>query len=480
MLKPHPLLIQGGMGAGVSGWHLARTVARLGHLGVVSGTALDVILARKLQQGDPGGHLRRALSAFPDGQMAESILRRYYIAGGKRSVEPYRRTPLPSAPLRRDLEELLIAANYCEVFLARDGHDGLIGINFLEKIQTTLLPSLYGAMLAGVDIVLMGAGIPWQVPGVLDALQRQERVQYRLTVTGAVPGEDHQVEFEPGAYPRLASQTLRRPAFLAIVASSTLAAALLKRATGTIEGFVIEGHTAGGHNAPPRGALRLDEHGQPVYGERDVVDLEAFRGFGLPFWLAGGYGDPSRVTEALDAGAAGVQVGTAFALCEESGVDPLLRGRLLERVRSGTAEVYTDPTASTTGFPFKVAQLEGTMSEERVCRERSRLCDLGYLRQLYRKDDGSIGYRCPGEPVESFVAKGGRIEDTHGRKCLCNGLLATIGLGQTRPSGYQERPIVTAGDALKDIARTYLRGGPSYTAADVIDLLTRTPSAPLP
>ena len=35
------------MGAGVSGWQLARAVARQGRLGVVSGTALDVILARR-------------------------------------------------------------------------------------------------------------------------------------------------------------------------------------------------------------------------------------------------------------------------------------------------------------------------------------------------------------------------------------------------------------------------------------------------
>ena len=60
-----PWLIQGGMGEGVSGWRLARAVARTGQLGVVSGTALDTLLIRVLQSGDPGGHLRRALAAFP-------------------------------------------------------------------------------------------------------------------------------------------------------------------------------------------------------------------------------------------------------------------------------------------------------------------------------------------------------------------------------------------------------------------------------
>jgi len=38
-----PTIIQGGMGAGVSGWRLAKAVAQCGQLGVVSGTALEMI-----------------------------------------------------------------------------------------------------------------------------------------------------------------------------------------------------------------------------------------------------------------------------------------------------------------------------------------------------------------------------------------------------------------------------------------------------
>ena len=60
----YPVVIQGGMGAGISSWLLANAVARLGQLGVVSGTALDLILSRRLQSGDPGGHMRRALKNF--------------------------------------------------------------------------------------------------------------------------------------------------------------------------------------------------------------------------------------------------------------------------------------------------------------------------------------------------------------------------------------------------------------------------------
>ena len=53
------------MGVGISNWRLASAVSRLGQLGVVSGTALDQVLARRLQDGDPGGHVRRSLARFP-------------------------------------------------------------------------------------------------------------------------------------------------------------------------------------------------------------------------------------------------------------------------------------------------------------------------------------------------------------------------------------------------------------------------------
>lgn len=94
-----PTIIQGGMGAAVSNWRLARAVSRLGQLGVVSGTALDLIFARRLQDGDLGGHMRRGLDQFPIPEIAERVWDRYYIPGGKAEKAPYkscRRTRLPS------------------------------------------------------------------------------------------------------------------------------------------------------------------------------------------------------------------------------------------------------------------------------------------------------------------------------------------------------------------------------------------------
>ena len=463
-----PKIIQGGMGVAVSGWKLARAVSRLGQLGVVSGTGLATVLARNLQVGDPTGKFRHALQHFPVPGVADRVLAQYFIPGGKAPDAPFKLAAQPTLRYGAPLLELTVAANFVEVFLAKEGHDGLVGINFLEKMQLPTLPSLYGAMLAGVDHILMGAGIPRSIPGALDRLAKGEPAELKIDVADALPGEDFLSTFDPQAFCSGAAPALKRPQFLGIVASATLAMTLAKKASGRVDGFVVEGDTAGGHNAPPRGPLQLSAGGEPVYGPRDVADLEKIRELGLPFWLAGSYGQPGKLAEALRLGAAGIQVGTAFAFCAESGIQPELKEQAIQLSRAGTARVFTDPVASPTGFPFKVFQLGSTLSAADQYAARTRICDLGYLRHLYRKPDGTPGYRCPAEPIDDFIKKGGTSTDAEGRKCLCNGLVANIGLGQVRADYRLELPLLTAGDNVTQIARFLKPGSDSYTAADVI------------
>jgi len=59
-----PKIIQGGMGVAISDWNLARAVSMQGHLGVVSGTGIALIMIARLMDGDIGGHIRRALGHF--------------------------------------------------------------------------------------------------------------------------------------------------------------------------------------------------------------------------------------------------------------------------------------------------------------------------------------------------------------------------------------------------------------------------------
>ena len=459
------------MGVGVSNWKLAQAVSRLGQLGVVSGTALDQVLVRRLADGDEGGHMRRGFDAFPFPEMAKRIWTEYFQAGGKPAGTPYPTTPMHQRRDSRNLIELLMVSNFVEVFLAREGHLNKVGVNFLEKVQLPHLASIYGAMLAGVGYVLMGAGIPLHIPGVLDNFAAGKAAEYKLAVTGAPADADTMMRFDPGEYARGPLPVLERPKFLAIVSSNTLASTMLRRASGPVDGLIIESPTAGGHNAPPRGKGALDPTGQPVYGERDRVDVAELRRLGVPFWLAGGYGSAQKLCEALAEGAAGVQVGTAFAFSEESGLRHDLKKMLVVQASQGTAKVFTDPVASPTGFPFKVAQLAGTYSDAGVAVARTRLCDLGYLREAYWTDDGKIAYRCPAEPESSYLTKGGAVEQTTGRKCLCNALLANIGYPQTRADGVAEPPLVTVGDDVNRVAAFLAPGHDSYTAADVVTSL---------
>ena len=99
------------------------------------------------------------------------------------------------------------------------------------------------------------------------------------------------------------------------------------------------------------------------------------------------------------------------------------------------------------------------------------MCDLGYLRTPYRTPEGGIGYRCPAEPVADYVAKQGPAEDTPGRRCLCNGLLATVGLGQHRRDGYVEPPLVTLGQDLGFLPHLLSPGASGYSAKEVIEYL---------
>ena len=474
MKLKHPILIQGGMGIAVSGWQLAKSVSQTGQLGIVSGTAINSVLVRRLQDGDIGGHSRRALAAFPSQNIAQKVLADYFIEGGKAPEKSYKRSPMFSLDSSVGLLQLTVASSFVEVWLAREGHDGLVGINLLEKIHLPNLACLYGAMLAGTDYVIMGAGIPREIPGALDLFAKNERATLKVPVAGS--NEDAITSFDPKL---VMEQTplapLKRPFFLPIVSSAVLAMNLKKKSNGRVDGFIVEGPLAGGHNAPPRGPMKLNERGEPIYGVRDEVSLEDMAALELPFWMAGDFAYPNKLKEVQALGAQGIQVGTLFAFSEESGVDQDLKHEAIHTVLHSTAPeggwIFTDPRSSPTGFPFKAARIPGSISEPAIYAERKRICDLGYLRHQYRREDGTIGQRCPAEPVSDYIKKGGLEEDTVGRKCLCNSLMADIGMAQIQAGARKEMHLLTAGDDLNKIARVMKPGAETYSAKEVVAYL---------
>lgn len=468
---PPPAVIQGGMGVNVSSYGLARTVAAAGGLGVISGVAPDLLLARWLQDGDPTGEVRSAMAGYPDQAFVGETLDRYFLDGGRPRGTAYR--PIPKLDLNQKPAAVRLSAlgAYVQVALAKTGHDGVVGINLLEKVQLWTPAALLGAVLAEVDVVLVGAGVPTHLPRVLNALSACEPMTLPIDVAGSHSGESWSITVDPAAVVPGLAAPLKRPFFLAIVSSNILGTYLARDETTRPDGFVVELPNAGGHNAPPR-RLELDEGGEPIYGPRDDVDLAKIDTIGLPFWVAGGYATPAKLREAQAAGAVGVQIGTAFALSDESGMTPPVRTVLRQRVLADTLRVRTDPLASPTGFPFKVAQVPGTVADPTTYGARERICDLSYLRTPYRRDDGTVGYRCASEPVDAYVRKGGDAADTVGRMCLCNGLAATAGLAQVRGDDTVEPYLVTLGADRAQLTGLLELHPHGWSAVDVMQWLT--------
>lgn len=460
-----PELIQGGMGVGVSGWELARSVAIAGErldkrvLGVVSGTGLPIIMINRLQEGN--ADTVRALKAF-NPEIAQELFDEFLPREKKLPGQRYKLSPKPEVlvtgtqAIKDKMNKIAIAAAFVEVWLAKEGHNGPIGINVLEKVQLMHLPTILGAMKAGVDVLVVGAGIPHQIPQVLENFSKNEKASYRLDVMGSK--DKIELTLDPKKYVTK-EQMLKKPEFYAIISHHALAMRLNN--TIEVDGFVVEGPTAGGHNAPARNK-EVDAKGQPIYGDRDKPDLEKILELNKPVWLAGSYA--TRLNEAKQSGAAGIQVGSIFALSNESGLTESAKHLLRSKIKDNTLDVVTSAVASPTGYPIQLAQVEGTLTDKEIYKKRDRVCSMGYLVEPRFDENGRPVFLCPAEPVKAFVRKGGKKEDTVDKVCICNGLGVAVGQGQVG-----EDPIYTLGkdlDPIRDILKTSVDGG--YSAEDVV------------
>jgi nitronate monooxygenase len=133
-------------------------------------------------------------------------------------------------------------------------------------------------------------------------------------------------------------------------------------------------------------------------------------------------------------------------------------------------------TYSPTGFSFKVVQLHDTLSEDDVYVDRKRVCDIGMLQQRgFNKPDEqgqrTLFQRCPAGPIETYVKKRGMERNTDERRCLCNGLLSCVGLGQVKEIHgelVEEPAIVTLGSRLDGVRRLSRQGQSHYYVQDVV------------
>jgi nitronate monooxygenase len=311
-------------------------------------------------------------------------------------------------------------------------------------------------MLAGIDVVLIGAGFPTDIPEIIDAFVSGNAGKMFIPISD----KKYSIVFDPK---RFFKTELSRPVFLGIVGNH-----LGVRGLPHADGYVFEGPIAGGHNPPAR-SKALNGIGEPLYGPKDDMNFELLaaqlkrNGGHQPYWLAGNYA--TRLAEALSYGASGVQVGTPFAFCKDSMITPELKRQALIEILNG-AKAYTSARASPTGFPFKELLVTETLAFTKIYEERVRVCDLGHLVEIYEDPAGKLMTRCPAGPVKTYVQKGGNLEYTVGRKCLCNGLTSTIGLGMPG-----EKPLITSGADFTAVKDLVAKHGMEYSVENVIDYI---------
>ena len=448
-----PRLIQAGMGIHVSSAKLANCTSRLGALGVVSGAALRHVILEDIRANDE--ETISITKQFPIAHYIEEALS--FMPGGKKHNRPVPvDTPEPrySAYPRR----LSAVAAYVEVMRAKRGHGGKVGINVMWKCPLTVLPTIYGAMLAGVDALLCGAGVPMELPDIVAKIRAGMNMEY-LPLTGT---ETHARMDIADDNSSAFLQSLDAPRMIPILSNFAFAKRLLdtweKKYHALPFAFVLENHAAGGHNAPPRNKSTFDKQDNLETYFDKVVKL------GIPVYAAGNFKDGGTRQEFerwTSKGAYGLQIGSRFALCEESGMREDLRNQIIEKNRQESLEVKTDMKASPTGYPIKIAQLPGTISEEAIYKARKRLCNKKYLVRSHFKEmpDGSKKetYICSAMSAEEYGRLGGDPAETEGKVCLCNGLLSTAGYYQD-----VEDAVVTLGTHGKEIKK-------SVSARDIVE-----------
>jgi nitronate monooxygenase len=133
----------------------------------------------------------------------------------------------------------------------------------------------------------------------------------------------------------------RRKGIVLIGTATTVDEAIALEQAG-VDGIVASGFEAGGH----RGSF-LQTSEDSLTGTMALVP-QVVDAVNLPVVAAGGIGDARGIVAAFALGAEGVQMGTAFLACEESGASTIHREALL----SGHAK----QTALTRGFTGRLAR----------------------------------------------------------------------------------------------------------------------------
>lgn len=323
-------IIQGGMGVGVSLHPLASAVAIAGGLGVLSSACLDRLVTKRTG----------------------------------RKTKTY-------------------DAVYEEVSLAKAA-GGFAGINIMVALQRDYEASVRGAIDAGADAIISGAGLPLALPSIQN------------------PGDTALVPIVSSA--RALDIICRR----------------WERQSQRPDAVVLEGPLAGGHLG-----FRMDQVDLPENTLETLLPAvkDYARAHGdFPVIVAGGIYSHEDIARFLALGADGVQMGTRFLTTEESSATAAYKQAVVDATPDDI--LVADDPGSPCGLPFRVLT-KSPMYVSAMARSRPPKCDKGYV--LLKDAKGNFT-KCPAK------------ESNEHHFCICNSLLSSAGYNPE-----DEKPIYTVG-----------------------------------
>lgn len=310
-------IIQGGMGVGVSLHPLASAVAQEGGVGIVSSAALDRLLSKR--------------------------------TGKKHNT---------------------YEAAYEEVSLAK-ANGGIAGINIMCALVRDYEDSVRGALDAGADVIISGAGLPLGLPSI---------------------------------------QKPKETALIPIVSSARALELICKkweRLGYRPDAVVLEGPLAGGHLGFKMDQIELESN--TLENLLPQVKDAAMKYGNFPVIVAGGIYTHEDILRFLKMGADGIQMGTRFLATEESSATAQYKQAVISAKKEDI--VVADKPGSPCGLPFRVIK-QSPMYASSLNRTRDPKCDKGYV--LLKDQEGKFT-RCPAK------------EDNETSFCICNGLLSSAG-----------------------------------------------------
>jgi len=156
-----------------------------------------------------------------------------------------------------------------------------------------------------------------------------------------------------------------------------------------------------------------------------------------------------------------------------------LRSEIIAEAQRDELKVATSMVASSTGYPFKVALVPGTIADKDLYEARERKCDLGYLRDPYVKENGTIGYRCAGRAHHRLRPQGRPRAGHRGHHVPVQRPHGDV---RPRPGPQRRSPGTAARHERRQFERDPPRRGgrDSYGAQDVIAYLSPFSNAASP